>query len=395
MSPLPVEAAELRRWLVDVALPLWWTTGADHAGGGLSRGDRPRRHARRRRRTAHARSRGRCLSMAKPAGSAGTGRGARPPPTRSTICAQRFIRPDGNDRVGGRPRRAASATRRSIFTIKPSACSHWRPGTACSARRPDAGPMRSRCAPRCRHWRIRTADTSRIAIAGCRSAPIPTCISWRARSPGCAIDHDPVWRQMAHNIAQFCLAKFIEPATGALREFFAADWSPAPGIDGRIVEPGHHYEWAYLLARWAELAGRPRPDAIGRLIAFADRHGVDERRGVAVNAVRIDGRPHDPMARLWAQAERVRVYAMDRTANDDARLTAAIRGLQRFLATPTPGTLVRPTGCERSLRRRAGARDQPLSHRRRGHRTGGARGSGSGRAAIAERSPRHAASSIW
>ncbi len=57
-----------------------------------------------------------------------------------------------------------------------------------------------------------------------------------------------------------------------------------------------------------------------------------------INAVRIDGRPHDPVARLWAQAERVRVYAMDRTANDDARIAAAIRGLQRFLTAPTPGT---------------------------------------------------------
>jgi mannose-1-phosphate guanylyltransferase / mannose-6-phosphate isomerase len=44
------------------------------------------------------------------------------------------------------------------------------------------------------------------------------------------------------------------------------------------------------------------------------------------------------VARLWAQAERIRAYAIDRQAGDEARLAAAIRGLRRFLATPTPRT---------------------------------------------------------
>src|SRR5262249_29159196 len=58
-----------------------------------------------------------------------------------------------------------------------------------------------------------------------------------------AIDDDPEWRRMADAIAALCLEKFIDPAIGALHEFFAADWSPAPGIEGRLTEPGHHYEW--------------------------------------------------------------------------------------------------------------------------------------------------------
>ena len=74
-----------------------------------------------------------------------------------------------------------------------------------------------------------------------------------------AIDDDPGWRRMADDLAQLCLEKFIDPATGALREFFATDWSPAPGIDGQTVEPGHHYEWAFLL----DALGSDRPDAPG------------------------------------------------------------------------------------------------------------------------------------
>jgi mannose/cellobiose epimerase-like protein (N-acyl-D-glucosamine 2-epimerase family)/glycosyltransferase involved in cell wall biosynthesis len=148
-------------------------------------------------------------------------------------------------------------------------------------------------------------------------------------------DEDRAWRRMADAVATLCIEKFIDPASGALREFFAADWSPAPGVDGQICEPGHHYEWAFLLDRWARLTGRDRPDAASRLIAFADRHGLDARRGVAINAVLADGRIHDATARLWAQTERIRAYAAQ--GRSDAEITAAIGGLQRFLATPTRG----------------------------------------------------------
>ena len=150
-----------------------------------------------------------------------------------------------------------------------------------------------------------------------------------------ALDDDPGWRHMADSIATLCLEKFMDPATGALREFFADDWSPASGVKGHICEPGHHYEWAFLLHRWAQLTGRNAPEAAPRLIAFADSRGLDARRGVAINAVLADGGVHDPVARLWAQAERIRVYAAHRRSDDE--VAAAIKGLRRFLATPTEG----------------------------------------------------------
>src|SRR5262249_41289982 len=107
------------------------------------------------------------------------------------------------------------------------------------------------------------------------------------------------------------------------------------GVEGRICEPGHHYEWAFLLDRWARLTNRNKPEAVPRLIAFADSRGLDPRRGVAVNAVLADGSIHDPLARLWAQAERIRAYLARPRAHDE--VAAAGKGLRRFLATPTQG----------------------------------------------------------
>ena len=45
-----------------------------------------------------------------------------------------------------------------------------------------------------------------------------------------------------------------DPQTGALIEFFAADWSPAPGEPGRLREPGHQFEWVWLLHEYYRLS---------------------------------------------------------------------------------------------------------------------------------------------
>lgn len=151
------------------------------------------------------------------------------------------------------------------------------------------------------------------------------------------IDQDPGWRKMADQIVTLALDRFIDGKTGALREFFASDWSPASGVEGRIVEPGHQYEWAFLLNRWASLTDREQPAAVHRLIAFADAHGVDHQRKVAINSLLIDGSVNDAKARLWPQTERIRAYAIDDTAIAGGRMQQAIDGLMRYFETKLRG----------------------------------------------------------
>ena len=76
---------------------------------------------------------------------------------------------------------------------------------------------------------------------------------------------------------------------------------------------------------------------MAKLIAFADRHGVDRGRNVAVNAITTDGHIHDPVARLWPQTERLRAYIIDDQADSDARLQQAIAALWRYLNAPLSG----------------------------------------------------------
>jgi mannose-6-phosphate isomerase len=108
-------------------------------------------------------------------------------------------------------------------------------------------------------------------------------------------------------------------------------------MPGEVLEPGHHYEWAFLLDSWAKLTGRDRPAEVRRLIAFADANGLDRKRRVAVNGIKLDGSPADMTARLWPQTERIRAYLIDRQNGDEARLCEAIESLCQYLDTPLPG----------------------------------------------------------
>ncbi|TYC65991.1 AGE family epimerase/isomerase [Stappia sp. BW2] len=124
------------------------------------------------------------------------------------------------------------------------------------------------------------------------------CLAWEA------VSENACWADLADEIAELALTRFIDPVSGGLREFFNSDWTPFDGDKGRVMEPGHQFEWAWLLTRW----GQSRKDA-GALIAarrfydIAWTYGIDESRGVAFMALNDDFSVRDPMARLWGQTE--------------------------------------------------------------------------------------------
>jgi mannose/cellobiose epimerase-like protein (N-acyl-D-glucosamine 2-epimerase family)/glycosyltransferase involved in cell wall biosynthesis len=336
MSDLASEAAALRRWLFDVALPLWWEVGADRVNGGfheaidLDGKPLPQPH--------RARSIARQAFAYAEAGRLGWNGPWREATQHALdFFARYFVTADGTVAsvvdLDGKALGAEFDLYDQAFALLAFASGHRVFG--------DATPWRRHAVA------LRTALERDLAHAqgGFRedlagSLPQranPHMHLFEAALVWMELDDDPGWRRMANGIAALCLDKFIDPASGALRENFAADWLPAPGTAGRICEPGHHYEWAFLLDRWAKRAGRTRLPAVERLVAFADGRGLDAQRGVAIGAVLSDGAPHDPVARLWAQAERIRAYAIDRQPDDEGRIAAAIHGLRRFLATPTPG----------------------------------------------------------
>src|SRR6185369_6058486 len=61
------------------------------------------------------------------------------------------------------------------------------------------------------------------------------------------------WLRRAGTLVDLFKRKFVDPHNGALIEFFAADWLPAQGSLGNLREPGHQFEWVWLLYEYFRL----------------------------------------------------------------------------------------------------------------------------------------------
>lgn len=115
---------------------------------------------------------------------------------------------------------------------------------------------------------------------------------------------DEGWQALADELVALALDRLIDPVSGALFERFDSSWQPLQHEAESQIEPGHHYEWAWLLAR---VQGPRRPEALAaaaRLVELAEAHGL--RAGLAVMALHADLSVADDTARLWAQTERLK-----------------------------------------------------------------------------------------
>jgi mannose/cellobiose epimerase-like protein (N-acyl-D-glucosamine 2-epimerase family) len=120
---------------------------------------------------------------------------------------------------------------------------------------------------------------------------------------------DPLFLETAHTLAALLHTRFLDPDTGTLGEFFTDTLDPAPAHDGDHVEPGHHYEWVWLLHQHARLTGAACSPAARRLYHFAQTHGVDQASGAIHDVLGRDGRIRSQASRLWPHTEAIKAHA--------------------------------------------------------------------------------------
>ena len=108
------------------------------------------------------------------------------------------------------------------------------------------------------------------------------------------------WQQEADALVTLFHERFYDEKSGSLGEHFDECWEPLDTPAGQIVEPGHHFEWVWLL--------HGRSSAPG-LFDFACRYGVDEDGGV-FDQVDRSGSVLVATKRLWPQTERIKAHAV-------------------------------------------------------------------------------------
>jgi mannose-6-phosphate isomerase len=120
---------------------------------------------------------------------------------------------------------------------------------------------------------------------------------------------DPAARAMADAIFGLCADRFVDRAQGCLGEVFTPALEPVVRGDGRLVEPGHHFEWVWLLHAYARARSSDEATGLaGMLHGFARRHGVDAD-GLVFDALERSGRVARDSKRLWPQTEHLKALA--------------------------------------------------------------------------------------
>lgn len=137
----------------------------------------------------------------------------------------------------------------------------------------------------------------------------------------------------------FCLfeTRFFNGDDDLLREFFNHDWSLAAGEKGDIIEPGHMFEWVWLLRQYHLLTGTPVDNYCFRLYHKAKQLGLDASSQLIFDITTPTGPVNNPTKRCWPMTEWIKAALVQATYASDNReydyqqdALTALRSLQHY-----------------------------------------------------------------
>jgi mannose/cellobiose epimerase-like protein (N-acyl-D-glucosamine 2-epimerase family) len=138
----------------------------------------------------------------------------------------------------------------------------------------------------------------------CRSNPhmhlFEAAVEWMVASK------DARWSEFSAELFSLFQEKILarQPMIG---EEFDDHWEPIKNAEGAFFfEPGHHFEWAWLIARYAELTDPNLRKVSERLFAIGNGHGVLPHSETVVDQVWSNGKIKSSSARFWPQCERIK-----------------------------------------------------------------------------------------
>jgi mannose-6-phosphate isomerase len=140
---------------------------------------------------------------------------------------------------------------------------------------------------------------------------------------------DPIWLTRAGKYVQLGETYFIDQTTGAICEFIGHDLTQNDSDTGQRREPGHQFEWDWLLRRYADFANVDAPRALAeRMRRFVEANGLrpgGPMAGAAYDAVDATGAVTDGTHLLWPLTEAGKVYASLAIETPDADTAQAAK----------------------------------------------------------------------
>jgi N-acylglucosamine 2-epimerase/mannose-6-phosphate isomerase len=336
VSADPFRFDEVRRWIFDQAVPLWTGAGLDHDGGGSVE----------------------CLDF--------EGRDAARPVKRLRVQARQVYAFSHAALLGADTEAAAEHCWRFLIDRGRREDRAFvrlltRDGQVADAAADayDMAFVLYACA-----WRIRRGDQDASEIA-CETMEALDSIlgfgggrGWGAAedAPGARrlnphmhlleaalelaeADRSGRFREVAGTVLALFRRHMFEPS-GRLVEIYDEGWTPVRG-EAQRVEPGHLYEWTWLLHRAGAVLGQDLSAEARALYAFAEAHGLDPATGLAFDG--LDGEALTPRRtyRIWCQTEALKAHLAlfeHQGLDTRARIAATLDLLlDRYLALPLKG----------------------------------------------------------
>ncbi|MEP9387740.1 AGE family epimerase/isomerase [Mesorhizobium sp. KR9-304] len=116
----------------------------------------------------------------------------------------------------------------------------------------------------------------------------------------------------ATEIFRLFTTRFFQPHTAILVEHFDEDWRPAPDHRGHLFEPGHHFEWVWLLRRYGHHTGHGVDKYADALLGTALAMGFAD--GLIAAEVQDDATIFNREHRVWPHAEGIKAAAAEHEA---------------------------------------------------------------------------------
>lgn len=160
-----------------------------------------------------------------------------------------------------------------------------------------------------------------------------------------AVDKSECWIQLALELKNICLNHFIDPNTTLLAEHFSEPWLPKTTDGHFIFEPGHHYEWSWLLLEYQKHFKTDLFHHSKMLFEKAEINGLTQDRKFAVDEVWSNFQINKATSRFWPHCERMKaavsLAVLSRTPEEKVKYfesaDLAFAGLATYLETPAVG----------------------------------------------------------
>ncbi len=148
------------------------------------------------------------------------------------------------------------------------------------------------------------------------------------------VDSDLDWEAEAFSIFEICKKKFCVPGSNLIGEFFDENWMVLKNNGKFIFEPGHQYEWAWLMLEFKKVTGFDVKEIPQQLFNLAEKYGRLNSSEFVIDEVWSDYSPKKKSSRFWPQCERIKTAV---SLNAYAAADEAMDVLWSYLNKPAKG----------------------------------------------------------